>query len=111
MRVAEHPVLGPAAEGRRVRFAFDGTTLEGVEGEPIAAALLAAGVRSLRRTRLRGEPRGIYCGIGHCFECRVTVDGSHGVRACLTPVREGMVVQSEEGAPLPGAWEAALDDQ
>lgn len=99
MRVEAHPILGALPPARSVGFRFAGRPLAGREGEPIAAALLAAGIRTLRRTRRRGEPRGIYCGIGHCFECRLTVDGCHGVRSCLTPLREGMEIEPEDGAP------------
>ena len=91
-RVHGHPVLGPLAERRAVGFTFDGRPLEGYEGEPIAAALLAHGVRTLRSAR-SGAPRGAYCFIGHCFECRVTVDVLTHERACLTPLRAGMDVR------------------
>lgn len=75
-------------------FTFNGHKLKGFAGEPIAAALLANGIRTLRHHDQTGNPRGVYCGIGHCYECRVTVDGVPGVRACLTPLHEGMVVSS-----------------
>lgn len=99
MRVLNHPVLGPAPEEKTVRFTFNGRPVEGQEGEPIAAALLAAGIKTLRRTLHGDAPRGLYCGIGHCFECRVTVNGEGGVRSCLTPVAEGMRVASEPPVP------------
>ncbi|MFZ5824813.1 MAG: (2Fe-2S)-binding protein [Bacillota bacterium] len=98
MRVLTHPVLGPAPEAKPVRFSFNGRPVEGREGEPIAAALLAAGIKTLRRTCHTDDPRGLYCGIGHCFECRVTVNGEGGIRSCLTPVAEGMRVESEPPA-------------
>ncbi|MCW1927284.1 (2Fe-2S)-binding protein [Bhargavaea beijingensis] len=98
-RILDHPVLGALEPDQTVTFTFNGMTYEGRDGEPIAAALLAAGVRTLRHHEESGTPRGIYCNIGHCFECRVEVDGQQGVRACLTPVREGMVING--GGPLP----------
>ena len=90
-RVHVHPVLGPASERATVRFTFDGAELHGLEGEPVAAALLAHGIRTLRASR-SGAPRGAYCFIGHCFECRVTIDGRSHERACLTPLRADMAV-------------------
>ena len=57
----------------------------------LAAALLNVGYPAFR-TSVGGEPRGPVCGMGTCFECRVTIDGVPGRRACLAPVREGMVV-------------------
>ncbi|MCK9918121.1 (2Fe-2S)-binding protein, partial [Microbacteriaceae bacterium K1510] len=61
----------------------------------------ANGIRHLRIHEEKGTPRGIYCNIGHCFECRVTVNGIPGVRACLTLVEAGMDVQSGEQLPAP----------
>ncbi|EMR06924.1 putative anaerobic dehydrogenase [Bhargavaea cecembensis DSE10] len=100
-RILEHPVLGSLEAGKTVTFTFNGLEYEGREGEPIAAALLAAGVRTLRHHEESGKPRGIYCNIGHCFECRVEVDGIQGVRACLTPVRDGMAVRESGVLPSP----------
>ena len=77
--------------GRPIRFEFDGRTTEALEGETIAAALSAAGVTTFRHT-LSGRPRGLFCGMGACFDCVVTVDGRIGQRACMTPVVDGMVV-------------------
>ncbi|MBT2218388.1 (2Fe-2S)-binding protein [Virgibacillus dakarensis] len=98
-RILEHPVLGKIEEKNSVTFTFNNETYQGLENESIAAALLANGIRTLRHHEESGTPRGIYCNIGHCFECRVTVNGQQGVRACLTPLKEGMVVES--GGQLP----------
>jgi sarcosine oxidase subunit alpha len=100
-RVTEHPILGKLPEAKFVRFTFNGQTVEGIEGEPIAAALLAQGLQTLRHTEGKGHPRGIYCGIGHCYECRVAVNGQAGFRACITPVAAGMVVESAVTPPPP----------
>lgn len=59
----------------------------------LAAALLNVGVAAFRRD-LAGSARGPLCGMGTCFECRVTVDGVGNVRSCIEPVREGMSVRS-----------------
>jgi D-hydroxyproline dehydrogenase subunit gamma len=72
----------------------DGRPTPARAGESLAASLLAAGVRSLRRGR-DGEPRLPFCNMGACFECLVRVDGV-AARACLTPARDGMVVASWE---------------
>ena len=89
------------SRGQPVRFLFDGTEIEAFEGETVAAALLAIGQRQLRRTSRRGEPRGLFCGIGACFDCLVQIDGQPNIQACLTPVRDGMVVETqvEPGSP------------
>ncbi len=101
MRVDEHPILGPMPPRQEVSFTFDGRRLSAFAGEMVAAALLAHGIRGLRTTERGGAPRGLYCAIGHCFECLVTVDGGPPVRACLTPVRDGMAVTSAPAAPDP----------
>ncbi len=82
--------MGPDRIGLdRVRFSFDGTPLEAPRGMTIGGALLANGIVSWRRTRADGRPRGIFCGIGVCFDCLVDVDDRRAVRACLVPVRDG----------------------
>ncbi len=78
--------------GPAVQIEVDGEPVQAFEGESIAAALLASGRRTLRQTP-DGAPRGIYCGMGVCFECVVEVDGDPSVRSCLTPVRAGMRIQ------------------
>ncbi len=79
--------------GPAVQIEVDGEPVQAFEGESIAAALLASGRRVLRQTP-DGAPRGIYCGMGVCFECVVEVDGDPSVRSCLTPVRAGMRIQT-----------------
>jgi len=94
MRVEKHPVLGDREVGRLVSITVDGKEIQAVEGEPIAAALLAQGMRVMRKTPRFGEPRGVFCGIGRCTDCIMTVDGVPNVRTCVTPVKDGMVVTS-----------------
>jgi sarcosine oxidase subunit alpha len=76
---------------------FQGREIAAVDGDSIASALLAAGIRVIRHAA-NGEPRGVYCGIGHCYECRVTVNGVGGRRACLVPAADGMIVEEDGGA-------------
>src|SRR5690625_5135429 len=97
----DHPVLGPLENKKPFSFAFDGTTYERYEGDTIASALLANGIRKLRVQEETGSPRGIYCNIGHCYECRVTVDKKKGIRACMTEVQANMVIESGEKQPTP----------
>ena len=60
----------------------------------VAAALLSAGVSSFRRS-VTGEPRGPLCGIGICFECRVTIDDEPHCRSCQTVSRQGMDIRTD----------------
>ena len=73
---------------------FDGRPIRVVPGRTVGAALIAAGIRSWRRTRVAGRPRGLFCGIGVCFDCLVTVNDRPGLRACLVEARPGDVVRS-----------------
>ncbi|MCK5674532.1 MAG: (2Fe-2S)-binding protein, partial [Spirochaetales bacterium] len=67
------------------------------EGEPIAAALMAQGILIHRKTHKTGESRGVFCGIGQCNDCVMIVDGIPNVRTCVTPVRDGMCIQTQNG--------------
>lgn len=87
--------------GLPLNIVVDGEVVLAFTGETLAAALLAAGRREFRRTTRRSEPRGVYCGIGVCFDCVMTVDGRPNVRSCQTEVRPGMQVESQIG---PGDW-------
>ncbi len=94
MRVVHHPILGDIEKQEEVTIYFDGKQYEAYEGDTIASALLASGVRTLRCHEDKGTPRGIYCNIGHCFECRVRVNGKNTVRACITPVENNLQIES-----------------
>lgn len=74
-----------------MNISIDGTNVEVGEGTTLAVALLNRGVLAIRNS-VTGEPRQPFCGMGVCFECRVTVDGEPHQRSCLTPVRDGMNV-------------------
>jgi predicted molibdopterin-dependent oxidoreductase YjgC len=76
---------------------FDGTPMAASPGQTVAAALWAAGYRSWRTTRGTGSPRGLFCGIGVCFDCLVTIDGVRNQRACLVPARPGMEITTQLG--------------
>ncbi|MFB7249262.1 (2Fe-2S)-binding protein [Microbacterium sp. NPDC056234] len=85
---------------------FDGAPVPFVPGQTIGGALSAAGIVSWRTTRRDGAPRGLFCGIGVCFDCLVTVDGARTQRACLVAARADQDVRSsdpDEPLPLPEA--------
>ena len=94
--------MTPAAErGRALDIVVDGNQVAAYEGESLAAALLASGRRFTRWTARAGEARGYFCGMGVCQDCLLTVDGLPNVRACITPVREGLRVETQRGL---GDW-------
>ena len=96
-RIEEHPILGVPQKGKTVRFTMDGKVIEGYEGEPIAVALKAAGLMVHRYTQKEHRPRGIFCAIGRCTDCVMIVDGVPNIRTCITPLRDGMKVQTQYG--------------
>ena len=100
-RIASHPVLGDLPPAKEVTIFVDGKPVAARDGEPIVAAVLAAGMAVFRHTEKRGEPRGVFCAIGRCTDCVMTVDGVPNVRTCVTPVREGMRVETQKGI---GEW-------
>jgi D-hydroxyproline dehydrogenase subunit gamma len=82
--------------GAPVSLTLDGRTVTAYEGETVAAVLLAEG-HVATRTTPGGSPRGVYCGMGVCFDCLVVVDGVPNTRACVTWAREGMNVARQDG--------------
>jgi sarcosine oxidase subunit alpha len=93
LRINIHPATGRAVADRQVIKIFvNEQELEALEGETLAATLWANGLIAVGHNPGAEFHRGMYCGIGHCYECRVTVNGIEDVRSCLIPVREGMQV-------------------
>lgn len=105
MRIFYHPILGKLEEKRKITLEVDGKKIAAYEGEPIAAALLAAGIRVLRMSPKREGPRGVFCAIGRCTDCVMIVDGQPNVRTCVTPARDGMKIQTQKGL---GKWAKKL---
>ena len=81
-----------------IEFTFDGEKIDAITGQSVAAALLAANQRALRKTRFDNNERGIFCGIGVCFDCLVVIDGITNQRACLIEAKPGMKVQTQVGS-------------
>ncbi|GAA1898974.1 (2Fe-2S)-binding protein [Streptantibioticus ferralitis] len=79
---------------RPLRITVDGETVEGVDGQSVAGVLLAAGRLAWRRGP-SGAARGVFCGIGVCFDCLVTVNAERDVRACRRPARDGDAVTTQ----------------
>jgi len=94
MRINEHPIL-EFKHGNKVNFTFEGRKLEGYSDEPIAAALVASGIKVLSYSRKLKRPRGFFCAIGKCSSCLMTVNGIPNVRTCVTRLEDGMVVNRQ----------------
>ena len=87
--------------GATLSLEVDGRQIQAREGDTVAAALLAAGIRHIRTTPVSGAPRAPYCLMGVCFECLVTVDGESARQACLVPVRDGMQIETQAATETP----------
>ncbi len=79
---------------REVRLLVDGREVRVPAGATVAAAVARAGSNAYRRS-VHGEPRAPLCGMGICFECRVTIDGRPHCLSCQTSCEDGMHVVTE----------------
>lgn len=95
MRVKKHPILS-FDEKQKLSFTYDGKDVYGYTGDTIASALHALGIRRLSSSIEHKRPRGFYCAIGNCASCNMIVDGIPNVRTCITKLKEGMVVQTQD---------------
>jgi predicted molibdopterin-dependent oxidoreductase YjgC len=89
--------------GQAFEIEVDGVPVVAYEGETVAAALMAAGIRTTNKTA-RGQPRGICCGIGLCYGCTMVIDGVPNTRTCQTRARPGMRLETQKGLQR---WEVA----
>lgn len=100
-RIEKSGSLFPVAvRGAKISLTVDGRQIDAYQGETVASALLAAGVLTLRLSAKNAKPRSVFCGMGVCYECLVTINGVHAQRACVTPAEEGMVVETCKEAEL-----------
>jgi predicted molibdopterin-dependent oxidoreductase YjgC len=76
-----------------ISITVNGQSLSVESGQTVAAVLMSHGFLSWRTTRKTGELRGVYCGIGSCFDCLVTINNQPNIRACIDVVRDGDVVE------------------
>ncbi|MGV8122793.1 MAG: 2Fe-2S iron-sulfur cluster-binding protein [Candidatus Xenobiia bacterium LiM19] len=96
-RITDHPIL-PIPDRKSVSFTWKGERYEAFDGEVISSALFAHNIRIFGHHSHDGSPQGIFCANGQCAQCTVIADGLP-VKACMAPVREGMVINPCEGLP------------
>lgn len=85
----------------RVRATFDGEPIEAEAGSSVAAAIMSSRGAAWRTTK-SGTRRGLFCGIGVCYDCIVEIDGESGQRSCMIPLAEGMDVRPADGTRADG---------
>jgi predicted molibdopterin-dependent oxidoreductase YjgC len=84
----------------QIRIFLNGEAIIVSDGQSVGALLLGEDQRITRTTRFASRPRGMFCGIGICFDCLITINGVTNRRACLTTVEEGMSIQTQHGAGM-----------
>lgn len=94
MRIKKHPILS-FEEKKKLEFTFDGKVYIGYEGDTIASALHAQGVKQLSQSSDKKRPRGFYCAIGNCSSCNMIVNGVPNVRTCVTLLERNMIVKTQ----------------
>jgi aerobic-type carbon monoxide dehydrogenase small subunit (CoxS/CutS family) len=96
MRIDNHPIL-TFEKKQAIPFYFNGNLVHGFEGDTIASALHALGIKALSESIHLKRPRGFYCAIGNCASCNMEVDGVPNVRTCITPLKANMDVRKQLG--------------
>lgn len=89
------------AQPTPLTITVDGVPATGVAGQSLAGVILASGTLGFRRTSAQGKLRGVFCGIGVCYDCLVEVNGQRDVRACQRRASDGDAVTTQYDA-LPG---------
>jgi len=103
VRIRAHPIID-FKKRKEIPFYFQKKKIVGEQGDSIASALHAAGVRALTTSLKYESPRGFFCGIGKCSSCLMRVNGIPNVRTCIAPLKEGIHVEMQEKlAQLPDA--------
>ena len=72
-----------------IAFTLDGVACEGRVGDTVLTAILCHTER-LRQSEFSGAPRAGFCQMGACQDCWVQCEDGERLRACSTPLTEGM---------------------
>ncbi len=96
MRIEKHPIL-EFSNHNEIAFFFNGKQVIGRDGDTIASALHALGIKELSKSIHYKRSRGFYCAIGNCGSCNMTVNDVPNVRTCMTKLEPGMRVVSQPG--------------
>ena len=96
MGMEDNRVQNGVKRGQQFEITVDGEKIIAYEGETVGAALMAAGQRTLRYTNKKEQPRGLYCGIGLCQECRMVINGVANTQACQTLAAPGCQIETQK---------------
>ena len=82
--------------GKAIEVFINGEKIIAYEGELVSTVLQAEGISVFNHKHKTGKPSGIYCAMGVCYECLVSVDNVPNIRACQTLIRDRMVIQTDD---------------
>ncbi len=91
------PESGSSGPAATVTVTVEGRDIRVPEGVSAAAAVLLAGLPSIRETPVTGAPRAPYCLMGICFDCLAEIDGTPNRQSCMVPVTPGMAIRRQHG--------------
>jgi D-hydroxyproline dehydrogenase subunit gamma len=95
MRIPETTSALPSCQrGHTIEVVVNGQKTRAFEGELVSTVLQAEGISVFARKHGSGRPAGLYCGMGICYECLVTINGIDHLRACQTFVTDHMVIET-----------------
>ena len=80
---------------QRITVTLNATPVTAEAGQSVGAVLMGEGIKAWRTTRNEGKPRGLFCGIGACYDCLVTVDGQPNQRACMVQACDSMNIEGD----------------
>jgi sarcosine oxidase subunit alpha len=99
LRIKKHPIIDFKFD-KKLRFYFNNKIMYGFEGDSIASALHALGVKKFTTSQKYSRPRGFFCGIGKCSSCLMRVNGVPNVRTCIAPLKDSIHIETQYKLPL-----------
>lgn len=80
---------------QRITVTLNATPVTTDAGQSVGAVLMGRGIKAWRTTRKEGKPRGVFCGIGACYDCLITIDGQPNQRACMVQACDSMNIEGD----------------
>lgn len=80
---------------QRITVKLNGREVSAAAGQSVGAVLMGEGIKAWRTTRNEGKPRGLFCGIGACYDCLITVDHQANQRACMVEACDTMNIEGD----------------
>ena len=94
-RITQHPII-QFKRDKKIKFSFEGREFLAYEGETVAAALIASGIKVFRYSKRHKRAIGLFCAIGKCSSCLMEIDGVPNQMTCIRLVKEGMKIRKQK---------------